>query len=78
MTFNWVQSVNKKDGETQPEPTQAAEAPIEETPVEETTEPTAAEEDARIANARAIVETSDENSKKRLNPPLSQRSQKRS
>ncbi|MER3431991.1 MAG: signal recognition particle-docking protein FtsY [Leptolyngbya sp. ERB_1_1] len=55
MTFNWFNRF-KKDEEQQPEPTQAAETPIapesEETPAEETT----TEEDARIANARAIVE----------------------
>lgn len=53
MTFNWFNRFNKKDAE-QPEPTQEAEvAPIEAAPTEEAT----SEEDARIANARAIVES---------------------
>ena len=52
MTFNWFNRFNKQDEEQQPEPTPTAEtAPIEAAP----TEAAIAQEDARIANARAIA-----------------------
>ena len=62
MTFNWFNRFNKKDAE-QPEPIQEAEAapietvPIETAPIEEAPTEATSEEDARIANARAIVES---------------------